>query len=214
MARRSRRWTSVITVAVFAVLVAAVGFVLSGRNDGSGGGSGNAGGPSFAAAIVPTGSTASPVAVEQIIVTASSALADDDDLTYGAANTIDGDLTTAWNSDVPDGEVVGQSLVYRFVEPVDLRSIRFVNGYAKSDAVFSANHRIHRVEVTTDSGVRMLTLLDTADAQEITHDFGLTSKVSLEVVEVYEGSGFTDESLTSDLALTEISFVAVQADVG
>ena len=131
-------------------------------------------------------------------------------ITYGPANTIDGDRTTAWNSDSPQALGRGEELTFRFAEPVDLKALRFVNGYTKSDEIFAANHRLRDVVVHTDGASRPLTLLDTGDPQEISFDFGLTSKVRLEVVEVYPGDGFDNPELSADLAVSEVSFLAVQ----
>jgi hypothetical protein len=210
VARRSRRWTSIVTVGLFAAILAVAGVVvLLDRNTDDGTAGSETDGT--VAAIVPQGSEATPVDGDRVTVSASTFLAPAGDVTYDPGNIIDGDLDTAWNSDAGASRGVGQQVVFRFVEPLDLKSIRFVNGYTKNDQVFAANHRIQRVQVTTDDSVRMLTLLDTGEAQEVTHDFGFTSKVELEILEVYEGAGFNDPTLTPDLALTEVSFVAVQS---
>lgn len=149
---------------------------------------------------------------DRIMVTATSSLSPDGDITYDVTNLLDDDLQTAWNSDTKENEGQGQIITFRFPEPVDLQAVRFVNGYAKNEGVYTANHRIQELLVTTDGSeqVQPVTLLDTSDRQEISVDFGLTTKVQLEIVEVYPGDGFTDSPLTADLALTEVTFLAVQ----
>lgn len=144
----------------------------------------------------------------RIAAEASSVLEPQDGLTYGLDNTLDGDRQTAWNSN--STELIGQTLTYRFAEPVELTALRFVNGYAKSDDIYTSNHRLKMLQVTTDQTTRSLTLLDTDDAQEISFDFGLTSKVVLEVIDIFEGDGFDNPEISSDLALSEIAFLAVQ----
>lgn len=157
----------------------------------------------------PSGS-ASPVPSDHVMVAASSFLVPDGAITYAPSNTIDDDLETAWNSDAPTTDGRGELLTFRFTEPVDLTAIRFTNGYAKNPEIFAANHRIQQVWVRTDTTDQLVNLLDTSDEQEIAAEFGFTSKVILEVVEVFPGDGFADPTLTADLALTEIDFVAVQ----
>lgn len=160
---------------------------------------------------VPAGDP-TEISSDRIMVTASSFLSPDGDITYDPANLLDNDLETAWNSDAPENEGQGQIITFRFPEPVDLQAVRFVNGYAKNEGVYAANHRVQELLVTTDGSdqTQPVTLLDTSDRQEISVDFGLTTKVQLEIVEVYPGDGFTDSPLTADLALTEVTFLAVQ----
>lgn len=153
---------------------------------------------------------ASPVPSDRIVVAASSSLVPDGAITYDPTNTIDDDFLTAWNSDAGESSGRGEQLTFRFTEPIDLTAIRFTNGYAKDPEIYSANHRIQQLWVRTDAGDQLVNLLDTSDEQEIAAAFGFTSKVVLEIVEVYPGAGFADPALTADLALTEIDFVAVQ----
>lgn len=197
---------AVVVIAVIATLAAtrlrgSDGDSASGSVDGGGG-------PPF---TVPTGD-ASEVAAAKINVEASSFHVPDGDITYNPGNLLDGDLESAWNSDSDVGQASGQLLTFRFSEPVDLKAVRFVNGYAKDDRVYNANDRVRDLLVLTDGSAtaQAVTLLDTSDRQEISFDFGFTSKVVLEIVEIYPGDGFENPELTTDLALTEVSFVAVQ----
>jgi hypothetical protein len=156
------------------------------------------------------------VPASRITVSASSFLPPDEEsgLSYGPDNLIDGDLTTAWNSVTSSDQGVGETLTFRFTEPVDLKTIKFVNGYTKNDTVYLANHRVQDMRLTTDATVEgepiVVELLDIMQGQEIQSDFGLTSKVELEITGIFPGDGFLDEGLTTDLALTEITFFAVQ----
>ncbi|MEL6984649.1 MAG: hypothetical protein AAFO29_19635 [Actinomycetota bacterium] len=172
--------------------------------------SGDGGAAAAIPSITAPSGPAAPVPSDRIVVAASSALVPDGPITYDPINTIDDNLDTAWNSDAPDADPRGELLTFRFTEPIDLTAIRFTNGYAKSEDIYAANHRIQQLWVRTDAGDQLVNLLDTSDEQEIAADFGFTSKVVLEIVEIYQGDGFDDPALTSDLALTEIDFVAVQ----
>ena len=210
MARRRNPLLPLLTLALFAAVAGVAAFAVL-RADGDpsepGGAASDVTVPPPVGA--PSGSTdpgeLTAVAGDRIEVVASSALADDGDLTYGAENTLDADLDTAWNSDSSTyGR--GETLSFRFAEPIDLRAIRFVNGYAKNESVFDKNHRVKTILLHTDGGSREVTLLDTAERQEVSAAFGPTAEVVVEVTDVYVGSGF-DGEFTADLALTEIEFL-------
>jgi len=141
------------------------------------------------------------VAPGGIAASASNELPPSQGLSYGAGNTLDGDLATAWN-DGAAGPGVGETLSFRFERPVDLTEISMVNGYAKSEDTFQQNARIREARVITDAGSFPLTLADSAARQEVERDFGQTSSVTLEIVSVYPGTTY------DDLALTEIEFFA------
>lgn len=158
----------------------------------------------------PVGEAAT-VPRERITVTATSALAPDGGITYDPENMVDDDLSTAWNSDNSGSDGRGERLTFRFAEPVDLEAVQFVNGYAKSPDLYDKNHRVRELQIQTDTQSQRVTLLDTTDPQEIAFEFGFTSKVVLEILDVYPGSGlFDNPELTPDLALTEVGFIAVQ----
>ncbi len=195
-----------VSIGAVVALFVVPGVVTDRSGNGPSDDGGNGDTSSFA---VPDGEP-TPVDPARIMVTASSHLPPANQIDYDPANTIDGDPGTAWNSDAQGTEGRGETLVFRFAEPVDLKVLRFVNGYAKSSGIFDANHRLRDVVVRTDQGARSLTLLDTSDPQEVGFDFGLTSKVIVEVVDVYTGTGFADSELTADLAVSEIGFVAIQ----
>ncbi len=189
-------------------LVVGASYALRFLDDGDAGGDG-AGDAAVPPITAPSGPS-SEVPSDRIVVAASSFLVPDGTITYDPTNTIDDDLETAWNSDAGETSGRGELLTFRFTEPVGLTAIRFTNGYAKDPEIFAANHRVQQLWVRTDAGDQLVNLLDTSTEQEITVDFGYTSKVVLEVVEVYPGLGFDNAALTADLALTEIDFVAVQ----
>jgi hypothetical protein len=210
--RRAVGWVLGLGLLVLAGVVGATLLLRASiTSDGTDAGAdtGAGGVPPITAGVPASGATPVPVPADRMAVVASSSLAPDGDITYEPSNTIDDDLDTAWNSDSPEDDGRGQTLTYRFTEPVAISSIQFVNGYAKNEGVFAANHRIREILVHTDAGSQLVTLLDTTARQEIEFDFGFTSKVILEVQEIYPGDGFTDPALTADLALTEVAFLAV-----
>ena len=210
MARRSSPILSIITVALFVAVAGVTGYLFATVDRGDDGAGGTTAGSDEIVVPPPVRAggddgTLSPVPVERITVEASSFLAPVGDLTYDPENTLDADVQTAWNSD-SEVDGLGEILTYRFAEPIDLQAVRFVNGYAKDDSIWDKNHRIRSLTIRTDGGSREISLLDTADQQQVATDFGTTSEVVLEVTDVYIGSGF-ETDFSSDLALTEIEFL-------
>jgi hypothetical protein len=148
-----------------------------------------------------------PMPVDRITVEASSTLAPvSDTLTYEVTNMLDGDTSTAWNSDAPGPDGRGEVLTFWFTEPVELRAVRIVNGYAKSPDLFAANHRISRATVRTDDATTEVVLLDVIAEQEIALTVGPTAKLEIQVDDVFVGDGFDNPELTADLAVSEIEF--------
>jgi hypothetical protein len=140
-------------------------------------------------------------------VSASSTQRPDDGVSYAASNTVDGRPETAWNS---DGQGAGATLTYTFSQPVDLRSVTVRNGYQKtlrrSDGspvdLYRLNERVKAVKVVTDAGSLTWTLRDDPVPQTLTHAFGTTSSVRLEVLSVYPSSRY------KDLAVSDVAFAA------
>lgn len=151
------------------------------------------------------------VAADGIRATASSTQTPEDGITYDAANTLDGNPATAWNSNgKKDGRGPGMTVTYTFSDPVDLRSITVLNGYqkvrtgssGKTVDLFQLNARVHRVRVVTDTGQWTWDLADSRDPQTLGREFGRTGTVRLQVVSVYRSDRYLD------LALSEVSFTA------
>jgi hypothetical protein len=144
-----------------------------------------------------------------IVATATSTLPNSTitNSTYGADNTLDGDATTAWNSDgdKTGDRGVGVELTYTFAAPVDLRMITILNGYQKVSGErdrFTENGRIQVMKVITESGKWVWSVKDDRAPQSLTEPFGKTSSVRLKVRAVYPGNKYFD------LGLSEISFSA------
>ena len=135
----------------------------------------------------------------EISASASSTLDPQPPNTYVAANSIDGDPTTAW-AEGRTGSAAGATITWTFDNPVDLRRVELINGYAKSDAVFLKNLRIRSADVTTASGRLTTTLKDTADVQALRVPRGSTGFVRLRI-----GSVYGDPAL-EDCLLSEIDF--------
>ena len=190
-----RREVGLVLLGVVALLTVGVVLLVLGTRQ--------ADAPAGAPTAPPPTPTATPqlAGLDPVAITASatSTLPPDGELTYGPGNTVDGDLQTAWNHGT-GGDAAGEILRYDFANPVDLVTIGVVNGYAKSEELYAANHRLRDVVVRTDAGAFPLTLADTVSHQELTASFGITTSAEILVVTVYEGSDY------DDLAVTEVDF--------
>jgi hypothetical protein len=142
-----------------------------------------------------------------IRASASSTQHPDSGVGYGAANALDGNPETAWNS---DGQGAGASLTFTFARPVDLRSITVLNGYQKVRTgssgsrvdLFLLNERVKTVRVVTDGGSAVWTLRDDRSPQTLGRAFGRTRSVRLQVLSVYPSQRYRD------LAVSDVSFAA------
>ncbi len=167
----------------------------------------------------PTGPV---IEIEPTSANASSELEDTGEITYGPENTIDGDPETAWNSDLPTGlrpqtnfaSSEAPWLRYEFDQPIELVALSLVNGYDKEER-WGQNHRVRRVRIVTDGASHEVVLADSRTQQTIERDFGETSAVRLEILEVYPGDGVPaggGDVLPPDIALSEIEFWGRRAE--
>jgi hypothetical protein len=180
-------------------------FTLGGGDDAEAGtGSGSAARPSAAA-------KPAPVDLSTVTAETSSEQGSEGSTSYGADNTLDGKVSTAWNSDgKADGAGPGITLTYTFDAPVDLRSVSLTNGYqkviksnGKNRDLYTANSRVKQVKVVTDGGEWTWNLQDARAPQTLRKEFGPTKTVTLEIVSVYKGA------LYKDTAISEVAFTAV-----
>ena len=196
-----RRRTSPTVAALGIVAVLAVG----------------ASGWGFVSALRPASGSGAPrdaaftVDPATVTASASSTQRHDGDVSYDAANTLDGDPSTAWNSDgARDGSGKGIALTYRFASAVDLRSVSLLNGYQKLRRrsghtpvdLYAANGRLRRVRVVTDRGTWTWDLADSRSRQTLSGIRGTTRSVRLDVVSVYPSGTYPD------LAVSEVGFTA------
>jgi hypothetical protein len=197
--RRPVRSALAVVAAVLALGSAGVGVALALRPDPA------ASGPE----AVPT--RVVPVDRAVVSATASSTQSPDGDITYAAANTLDGDVTTAWNSNgKKDGKGPGIALTYTFTAPVTLRDVTIRNGYQKVRPrpgrsaldLYPLNARVRRLRVVTDAGAWLWDVADTRSPQSFTRAAGRTGSVRLEIVSVYPSASYPD------VALSEVSFTS------
>lgn len=157
----------------------------------------------------PTAMAAAAVDPATIRGSATSVQKPDGGITYGADNTLDGNLSTAWNSNgARDGRGPGITVSYQFSKPIDLRSITIRNGYQKvrpNDGVdlWALNERIRQVQVVTDGGQWTWDLEDVRKPQALVRSFGRTQVVRLEITQVYPSRKYRD------VAISEVGFTAM-----
>jgi Nicotine adenine dinucleotide glycohydrolase (NADase) len=139
---------------------------------------------------------------------ATSTLPDQDGLTYGIANTLDGQITTGWNSNgsTPGSGVdpVGQKLTYKLSAPQHIVGVRLINGYNPNDAKhqFTDNHRVQSLVVRGGGKERKVELADTFAPQFVEVDLPNVDTIELEVAAVYPTTKW------ADVGITEVQFFA------
>jgi hypothetical protein len=170
-------------------------------------GSADAGGAGSPASGTGAAADAVPVDPATVRASASSTQRADGAVSYAAGNTLDGRPQTAWNS---HGQGVGASLTYTFASPVDLRSVTVLNGYQKvrrghgggTVDLYALNDRVKTFTVVTDAGRVPWNLRDDRTPQTLTHGFGRTRTVRLEVTGIYPSAKY------HDLAVSDVTFGA------
>jgi len=133
---------------------------------------------------------------------ASSTLPDQDGLTYGIANTLDGQITTAWNSEgsTPGKGVppVGQKLDYTLASRQHVVGVRIINGFNPGDSQhkFTDNHRVQTMAIRGGGQERQVDLADSFSPQFVEVDFPNTDTLELEVLSVYPTTKWPDVGIT------------------
>jgi hypothetical protein len=192
---RRRRYARALATAAAAASLAGIGVWVLGPSPGE-------------RQLAPARAVAVPVDPSSVAATATSTQTRSGSVTYTAANTLDGDPATAWNSNgARDGNGPGISLTYTFARPVDLRRITVRNGYQKTRGqegrrkvdLYPLNGRMRTVRVVTDAGRWTWTLADRRAPQTFAAP-GLTKAVHLKIITIYPSTRY------KDVALSEISF--------
>jgi hypothetical protein len=133
---------------------------------------------------------------------ASSTLPDQDGLTYGIANTLDGQITTGWNSNssTPGSGVdpVGQKLDYKLASPQHIVGVRVINGFNPGDAnhTFNDNARVKTLVLRAAGQEDSVDLADSFSPQFIEVDFPNADALELEVGSIYPGTKWKDVGIT------------------
>jgi outer membrane protein OmpA-like peptidoglycan-associated protein len=137
--------------------------------------------------------------VKPIRVTASSVYPADRS-TYYPEHTIDNDAATAWFPKRTDKTNQGQWLKFEFEQAVKLDSVAIVNGWVKSDQLWSYNSRVRQLLITFSNGSEQtINLSDVKTPQW----FGLpeyeTEWIQLTIIDSYTGN-------TLEAGITDVGF--------
>lgn len=130
---------------------------------------------------------------------------------YSTGNVIDHNEKTAW-VEGKEGDGIGEWISFTFRKPLDIEELRIINGYTKSEAVYSANNRVKRfkIEVITDDD-KMIS--DTFDMKDLTfketieqcgqriiknqsENKVVIKKITLTILDVFKGSKYEDTCIS------------------
>ncbi|MHB0980684.1 MAG: NADase-type glycan-binding domain-containing protein [Thermoleophilia bacterium] len=143
------------------------------------------------------------VQLEVVSTTDSSHLPDVGDITYDAANLVDGALSTAWN--VGAGvEPAGQTATLTLAGPSLIEKVEIANGYQKSPDAFRRSGRATFLLLTFSDGTSSSVSLADRDGWQLSDIADVvTETITVKFVDIYEGG---DRTLAS-AAVSEIRFV-------
>lgn len=145
------------------------------------------------------------------IQSASSELASNKGITYGANNAHDLNYKTAWVEGVK-GYGIGESLTYKFPpQTARVTDIIIVNGYVKSLKSWKENSRVKKIKMyLNDTPIAILNLEDSRQKQTFTFEpMGVSERddydelrkkpwwsITFEIMDVYKGDKYDDTVIT------------------
>ncbi|PYG26275.1 discoidin domain-containing protein [Pelagimonas varians] len=124
---------------------------------------------------------------------ASSVLAPQSGNTYGPENLFDGNFRTAWCEGVA-GNGEGQEIYVRIEDGIPFRRLLIHNGYAKSTDTYRSNGRARSIDVLTDRGDRIRTVLPDTSSEVVLNLPGPIEyhELRIRIVDVYPGAKYQD----------------------
>jgi len=133
---------------------------------------------------------------------ASSVLADQVGFNYSSENLIDNNISTCW-AEGADGSGIGETIVIRSNNTINLNKITINNGYCKSEKLFYENNRVKKIRVTFDDKESIILDLN-GNYFDFENAFNIpevqTSKIVFEILDVYKGTTW-DDTCISDIIL-------------
>lgn len=116
---------------------------------------------------------------------------------YKAENLVDGNTTTAWVEGA-DGAGIGEWVKFGFDTPKNIKAIKILAGYAKTEKVYMTNNRVKKLKIIfSDERYQIADLKDVNNFQRILIDRDSPTKfIKLEILEVYKGSKFNDTCIS------------------
>jgi hypothetical protein len=144
----------------------------------------------------------------QYTATASSSLADEPPLTYGAANLTEYNRSKVWSEGVK-GDGIGESVTLTMKQPVKATALRVQNGYWRDEETYFNNNRVKRMGVSVNGAAPFSVELPDSWKREgiiaLPADAGLVKTVQLIIEDVYRGEKFRDTCLTGVDVETRLS---------
>jgi hypothetical protein len=144
----------------------------------------------------------------QYTATASSSLADEPPLTYGAANLTEYDRSKVWSEGVK-GDGIGESVTLTMKQPVKATALRVQNGYWRDEETYFNNNRVKRMGVIVNGAAPFSVELPDSWKREgiiaLPPDASPVKTVQLIIEEVYRGRKFRDTCLTGVDVETRLS---------
>ncbi|MBN2038983.1 MAG: VWA domain-containing protein [Spirochaetes bacterium] len=116
---------------------------------------------------------------------------------YKPANIADGNKLTAW-SEGESGNGIGEWIRFGFDTPKNLKAIKIIAGYTKTDRIYKANNRVKKLKIIFSNGKSQTAeLKDVQDFQRILIDRDTPTKfVKLEIMDVYRGAKYKDTCIS------------------
>lgn len=131
--------------------------------------------------------------VESELFCVSSVLPSQSGNSYGPQNLFDGNNHTAWCEGVP-GNGEGQEIYIRIEDGPPFRRLLIGNGYAKSEGSYRQNGRVRTIDVFTDRGDRIRTVLPDTPSEVVVQIPGPAQyrELKIRIVDTYPGSKYQD----------------------
>lgn len=139
-----------------------------------------------------------PEALQITGVGASSERPPAGEVSYGAGNLVDQDVTTAWSHDPSVEAAADVDLAFALAEPAWVTALTFANGAQGDDLAFTADGRILRLRLLVDGGAAAeLQLLDQQGLQRVElPEPVLVDTIRLVVLEAVAGDTYDEISLS------------------
>jgi uncharacterized OB-fold protein len=201
-----RRWIAPLVAVFGVILLVLVGLALAGLGPFTRG-------PAIAEARFDEARyDDDPVELRLASIASLSSLPDQGGQSFAPTQMVDGDPSTAWNSDgggTGPEQGIGERIDVVLAEPAWIHRLVIANGDQRDPDTYAANARIKRAQLTLDGGITfVVNLLDEGIGDQAVdlREPVLSSSVRLEVLEVFEGDTHRD------LAVSDLAFEGWRAD--
>lgn len=131
--------------------------------------------------------------VQSELFCVSSVLPSHSGNSYGPQNLFDGNPHTAWCEGVP-GNGEGQEINIRIEDGIPFRRLLIGNGYAKSANTYRENGRARTIDIFTDKGDHIRTILPDTSSDVVVQIPGPVQyrELRVRIVDTYPGSKYQD----------------------